>query len=333
MDAVTEEQWDGVFACRFVPDEATMKEYQLSNQRKFYCKIPRQSYLPLSTEDVILHYFEKPDTVAGLRISYELVISAGSPPVTALAPEYYPLGVLVDMLLGKREDVGLINFQFRVSAERPENTNQLGYCVDEGRRMLLKMLSQQQKASCSGMFGTVGPMMRVEPRYQTQLLEAITQNEAKSFYNARAVVFELGAQDVSRNPLLPPDLIVLRFHKDGHHATRVVSAKQCPTLGHILRKCVACFATMGDDEIDNSPADSTRYATVLVTGVEPSLCTPSEFLRDALGCADFSVHLTVVQPHSSALPRHILDQERFGQTTPASTTAVAINQTTSSPLT
>lgn len=322
VDAVTEAQWDGVFACRFVPDDATTKEYHLSNQRKFYCKIARQSYLPLSTEAVVFHYFEKPEAVAGLRISYELVLTQGNaqnntPPVVAAAPEYYPLGVLVDMLLGKRDDVGLVHFQFRVSAEKPENVNQIGFLISDGAKKLFGMLNQQQKASCNGMFGTSGPMMRLEPRYMTQLGDSVAQNEAKSFYLARRVLFELGAQDVARNPLLLPDLIVLRFHKDGHHATRVVSAKACPTLGHILRSCVACFSTLTDDEIDNSPADAAKFAAVLVTGVEPSLCTPSEFLRDALGCADFCVHLTVVQSTTSPLPRHLLKQESLLSANPS----------------
>jgi hypothetical protein len=74
------------------------------------------------------------------------------------------------------------------------------------------------------------------------------------------------------------------------------------TLGKVLRGCLECFAGLKDDEIGNDPAKE-ECARVLLTGVAPALSTPTSFLRDNLCCADFAVHITVVQPQASELRR------------------------------
>lgn len=315
VDPVTEAQWRGVFACKFVPDESTRREFNLVDGRKFHCKIARQSYLPMITPSVVEHYFDNPESVALLRISYELVVpapgGAEALPQAIACPEYYPLGVLVDSMLGKREDYGVTSFQFRVTGGMPDNANVLAFPVRDADRGLFLQLHQQQKSACVAAFGSNAPMMKLEPRMMHQLDDGVRHNDPRAFYYPRALIFQTGQQDLLRtgsSTLLSADIAVFVFHKDGAHISRVVSARACPTLGHVLRSCVACFEDLEDSAINNQVADSAKFASVLVTGVEPSLCTPTDFLRDSMACPDFAVHVTVLQAATSTKKRTILSQ-------------------------
>lgn len=314
VDALTEAQWMGAFACKFVPHEATRIEYHLNVARKFHCKIPRQSYLPLITPAVVEHYFERPEEVANLRISYAMVVpsspsSSGDGDSAVWAPEYYPLGVLVDSLC--QHDHGVVTFSFRVTGGAPDSTV-LALPIGTSDRGLFLNLHQQQKATCVSLFGSNQAMMKLETQLMNQLDDAVRQNDCRAFYHPRNVVFQTGLQDSLRSSLssaaLAGDMAMFVIHKDGQHAMRLVNMRSASTLGLVLKCCVQCFEGLDADGIDNQPADAQKYAAVLLTGVEPALSTPTEFLRDNLACADFMVHLTVTQQSTSALPRGLFPQ-------------------------
>lgn len=316
VDAITEAQWMGAFACKFVPHEATRLEYQLNVARKFHCKIPRLSYLPLITPAVVEHYFERPEEVANLRISYELVVpsqtssSGGDGGEQAVwAPEYYPLGVLVDSLCN--HDYGVVTFSFRVTGGAPDS-NVLALPIGTSDKGLFLNLHQQQKATCVSLFGSNQAMMKLEPQLMNQLDDAVRQNDCRAFYHPRNIVFQSGSQDSLRSSIssaaLVGDMATFMIHKDGLHTMRLVSIRSAPTLGLVLKCCLQCFEGLDVDGIDNQPADSQKYAAVLLTGVEPALSTPTEFLRDNLACADFAIHLTVQQAATSTLPRGLFPQ-------------------------
>lgn len=317
VDALTEAQWIGAFACKFVPHESTRVEYNLNVARKFHCKIPRQSYLPLITPAVVEHYFERREDVANLRISYELIVpstTTGPSPDSrgeqaVWAPEYYPMGVLVDSLCS--HDYGVVNFSFRVTGGAPDN-HVLALPITNSDRGLFLNLHQQQKAACVSLFGSNQAMMKLETKLMDQLDDAVRQNDCRAFYHPRNIIFLSGAQEGMRastsSSAFTGDLALFVFHKDGQHTMRTVTLRSAPTLGLVLKICVQCFEGLDADAIDNQPADPQRFATVLLTGVEPALSTPTEFLRDNLASPDFAVHLTIQQPPTSVLPRGLLPQ-------------------------
>lgn len=321
VDPLTLAQWNGVFLCRFVPDEVTERELGVSSTRKFHWRVPRQSYLPFMTTTVVEHYFGENKDVQKLRVTYQMVVPStssstdvpeekqgsgggGSSGTVVSVSEFYPIGVLVDSILGKREEYGVIQLQFRISGAAPESTGVLGLTIADSTQSMLRNLHQQQKGACVALFGSNGAYMKLAPRTVQQLDDAILSNDVRSYYQARNIMVQNGFQDVLRSTqnAYMADLALFVFHKDNAVGSRVVSVTHCPTLGHVLKTCVSCFKDLQEHEIDNKPA-SAGVATVLLTGVEPSLCTPTEFLRDWMGCADCAVHITIVQPKESKAPR------------------------------
>lgn len=344
IDPVTEAQWKGAFACKFVPDEFTKREFDIKDGRKFHCKIARQSYLPLIAPAVVDHYIDdfdkvereskEKDPLAKYRISFEMVVpvtaltttvtsvdessiagggSSGPSglPSTVACPEYHTLGVLVDGILGKRDEYGVITFLFRLSLAPADNNSVLAFPVREADKALFLLLHQQQKGACMALFGSNTAFMKLAPEMQNQMDDAVRRTDARAFFYPKELIWQNGQQDAQRgaaSAFSVGDLALFVFHKDGAHASRVVSIRLCPTLGHVLRTFVLCFSEMDESCINNQVACHVKYAAVLLTGVEPSLCTPTEFLRDSLCCPDFAVHITVSQSPGSTLPRGIAPQ-------------------------
>jgi len=314
LEAISEELWGCAYPCRFVTTNDMRLQFNLRPET-CYCNIPRLSYLFYHVELIVDHYFPRRADAQNLTVTFEYESTVGGVSTRIPLPIYYPLGVLMDMVGWSVHDDHPIDGQsftihFRIDQQLiSEGSTKIDSAEKDGSRML----RQQQKASCTSMCGCATPVFTFEPQNTEKISESIKTNDFRTFQGTYAKLMETIRKRAVQSSV-PPDVYHVIIHKE-HKAHRSFSISQSvhKTLGALLRDTVDCFADLTDEQIVNDVPDSKAFGRVLVQGVEPDLCTPIDFLAEAMGTPDFALHITVLQPPTSEKKRSILSKCRDPQ--------------------